>query len=170
MVRLSDLTTYENMLSVIAARATTEAPSGMSRATSEQFATAAARTPTKGFGAAGFSLLTELLKLVPTVTAYPVNYPADWSGCASEEKGVNDILKQLATMSKACPTQKYVLGGHSQGAVVTTSVVPKIPKDLLPRVLAVTMFGAPPCPPDVKEKCKSYCNQGDDVSLICSNA
>jgi surfactin synthase thioesterase subunit len=92
---------------------------------------------------------------------------ADWSGCAnSETKGVNDMLNHLSTMAKACPKQRYVLGGHSQGAVVTTTVAPKIPKDLLPRVLAMTMFGAPPCPSVVRDRCKSYCNKGDDVSLL----
>ncbi|KAF2434171.1 alpha/beta-hydrolase [Tothia fuscella] len=158
-------------LHLIYARATTEPPSGMSGSTTpQQFETAASKTPTKGFGAAGFSLLQELTKLVPALTAYPVNYPADWSGCSSETKGVNDILTQLSTMAKACPNQKYVLGGHSQGAVVTTSVASKIPKDLLPRVIAVTMFGAPPCPEVVKGMCRSYCNKGDDICDGSANA
>jgi predicted esterase len=68
-------------------------------------------------------------------------------------------------MSKACPKQKYVLGGHSQGSVVITSTIPKIPKELDSRIIAITMFGAPPCPATVKEKCKSYCNAGDDVNF-----
>jgi hypothetical protein len=129
-------------------------------------------------------LVTELTKLIPDITLYPVNYPvsqriphftckavsnriflqADFSGCATEQKGVADILKHIEAISKACPKQKYVLGGNSQGGVVTTQAVPKIPKALAARVIAITMFGAPACLPEVKEKCRSYCNAGDDVS------
>jgi hypothetical protein len=58
-----------------------------------------------------------------------------------------------------------VLGGNSQGGVVTTQAIPKIPKALEARVIAITMFGAPACLPEVKDKCRSYCNAGDDVSL-----
>jgi alpha-beta hydrolase superfamily lysophospholipase len=74
------------------------------------------------------------------------------------------MIQQLTSLSKACPNQKYVLGGHSQGAVIVTRSIPKIPKEILSKILAVTMFGAPPCLPEVKDRCKSYCNKGDDVS------
>jgi alpha-beta hydrolase superfamily lysophospholipase len=77
---------------------------------------------------------------------------------------VADILNQITTMAKACPNQKYVLGGHSQGGVVTVRAIPSIPKELLPRILAVTMFGSPNCPALVKDRCRSYCNKGDGVS------
>ncbi|KAF2673936.1 alpha/beta-hydrolase [Microthyrium microscopicum] len=118
---------------------------------------------TKGLGLAGTSLATELKKLVPGVTTSPDDYPADFTGCASESKGIDDLVKQLTTRSKACPKQKYALGGHSQGAVVTTRAIPKMPKDILPRILTVTNFGSPPCLPEVKDRCKSYCNKGDDI-------
>lgn len=77
---------------------------------------------------------------------------------------MNDILKHIDAKSKACPQQKFVLGGHSQGSVVVKSSIPKIPQAAMANLLAVTMFGAPPCPAEVKDKCKSYCNAGDDVS------
>lgn len=93
-----------------------------------------------------------------------INIKADWSGCATETKGINDILKHIDAISKACPEQKFVLGGHSQGSVVVTNSIPKIPQAVKANLLAVTMFGAPPCPAEVKDKCKSYCNAGDDVS------
>jgi hypothetical protein len=91
-------------------------------------------------------------------------YKADWSGCTTENKGVNDILKHIDTITKACPDQRFVLAGHSQGAVVVTSSIPKIPQASKAKLLAITMFGAPPCLAEVKDKCKSYCNAGDDVS------
>lgn len=76
------------------------------------------------------------------------------------------MLKQIETKAKACPSQKYVLGGHSQGGVVTVRTVNKIPADLLPRIIAVTMVGSPECPASVKDRCKSFCNQGDSVSCV----
>jgi hypothetical protein len=58
------------------ARGTGEAPNGISAsASAQQFQTAAAKANGKGFGLAGNSLLTELKKLIPAVTASPNNYP-----------------------------------------------------------------------------------------------
>lgn len=48
---------------------------------------------------------------------------------------------------------------------MTVSTIPKIPKDILAKVVAVTMFGSPPCPEMVKDRCNSYCNKGDFVWL-----
>jgi surfactin synthase thioesterase subunit len=118
----------------------------------------------KGYGAAGASLFNNITKLIPGSTGYPVHYPA--SSGNSMPVGVQDMLAQLSKQSKACPSQKFVLGGHSQGGMVTVQVIPKIPKDILSKVVAVTMFGSPPCPTEVKDRCNSYCNQGDFVSFF----
>jgi hypothetical protein len=64
-------------------------------------------------------------------------------------------------MSKDCPKQKYALGGHSQGGNVTYHAIPRIPKDILPRIVAVTMFGSPACREQVADRCNSYCYKGD---------
>jgi hypothetical protein len=77
--------------------------------------------------------------------------------------GVQDMLDQLTKQSKACPKLKFALGGHSQGGMVTVSVIPKIPKDILEKVVAVAMFGSPLCPKEVEGRCNSYCNKGDFV-------
>jgi hypothetical protein len=45
----------------------------LGRATGEP--NAAAGRWSKGYGAAGYSLLTNITKLVPDTTGYPVNYP-----------------------------------------------------------------------------------------------
>lgn len=58
------------------ARATTEPPVGVDSATSEQWEVAAAKTWSKGYGAAGYSLFTNVTKLVAGATGYPVHYPA----------------------------------------------------------------------------------------------
>jgi alpha-beta hydrolase superfamily lysophospholipase len=83
----------------------------------------------------------------------------------SAPKGVQDMIREITEKSKACPNQKYALGGHSQGGMVTVSAIPKIPAEILSRVVAVTMFGSPPCPAAVQGRCNSYCNKGDFVSI-----
>jgi hypothetical protein len=79
--------------------------------------------------------------------------------------GSKNMLKRLSDTSTRCPQTKFVLGGHSQGGGVTTGVIPKIPKEILSKVIAVAMFGSPPCPAIVQDRCKSYCNAGDNVSV-----
>jgi hypothetical protein len=81
----------------------------------------------------------------------------------SAGKGVTDMLEHLTSQSKACPTQKFVLGGHSQGGGVTTAAIPKIDPSILDRIIAVAMVGSPPCPSQVANRCKSYCNAGDNI-------
>jgi predicted esterase len=83
--------------------------------------------------------------------------------------GVKDMLAQLSQQSKACPNQKFALGGHSQGGMVTVQVIPQIPKDILAKVVAVAMFGSPPCPAAVAGRCNSYCNKGDFVRFDASS-
>jgi len=78
--------------------------------------------------------------------------------------GTADMINEMQTRSKACPKQKYVLSGHSQGAALIYMAVPKMPKDMIARLAAVTTFGSPPCRPAVKDICMSYCNAGDVVS------
>lgn len=129
-------------LELIYARATTEPPGAISATASiEAFDTAAAKVWSKGFGAAGASLFSNVTALIPGATGWPVHYPADWKGCVSEDKGISDLLARIAGRSKECPATKFVLGGHSQGGVVTVRAIPQIPKDLLAKVVAVTMFG-----------------------------
>lgn len=80
------------------------------------------------------------------------------------------MVAEFKKKSAACPKQKYILGGHSQGGMVTVGAfkiledATKVPKESFDRILAVTMFGSPPCPASVKTKCMSYCHKGDFVS------
>ncbi|KAF2401112.1 alpha/beta-hydrolase [Trichodelitschia bisporula] len=150
-------------LLLVYARATTEPPGSMDNADSAKFEAAAARVWSKGYGAAGFSLYSNVTKLIPGSAGYPVHYPASWTGCTSEDKGVADYLDQLSKVAAACPNTKFALGGHSQGGVVTVRTIPQIPKNILSRIVAVTMFGSPNCPAEVKDRCRSYCNQGDGI-------
>ncbi|KAF2395920.1 alpha/beta-hydrolase [Trichodelitschia bisporula] len=146
-------------LELIYARATTEPPAKYSAG---QFDTAAARSWSKGYGAAGYSLFTNVSALIPGATGYPVHYPADMGG-SSPNEGTADMLKHIEERAKACPQQKYALGGHSQGGFVTTGAIPKMPANILSRIVAVTMFGSPACPTQVRNRCISYCQSGDSV-------
>jgi alpha-beta hydrolase superfamily lysophospholipase len=89
-------------------------------------------------------------------------------GGGSPGEGSTDMIKHLTDRARACPNQKFALGGHSQGGFVTTGAVPKLPADVLKRIVAVTMFGAPPCPAQVRDRCISYCQDGKIGSLFQS--
>jgi hypothetical protein len=140
------------------ARATTELPQSYG----SNFDGAAARYWSKGYGAAGYSLYSNVTSLIQGATGYPVHYPAAFSG-NSQGDGVSDMVKQLTEKARECPQQKFAIGGHSQGGFVTTSAIAKLPQDILVRVIAVTMFGAPACPSQVRGRCISYCQSGDTV-------
>ncbi|TID26023.1 hypothetical protein E6O75_ATG03886 [Venturia nashicola] len=149
-------------LHFVYARATTEPPAGLQPAdfaSPEKFETAAAKTWSQGYGAAGASLYKNITKLLPGTTGWPVHYPAGMGGA---DLGNKDMLAELSKQSTACPKQKFIIGG-----MVTVSTIPKIPKDILAKVVAVTMFGSPPCPEAVKDRCNSYCNKGD---FVCDSA
>jgi cutinase len=80
-------------------------------------------------------------RAVPGSTGYAVRYPAGW-GDASPAKGVDDVLRYFTTQPKACPQQKYVIGGYSQGAVVMHRAAVKLSKDILQdRIIATATFG-----------------------------
>lgn len=98
-----------------------------------------------------------------TVGVYAVNYPAGnnfedrevFAGTVID--GIRDAGNRLQTMSVNCPNTKMVLGGFSQGAVVsgftTSATVPSsvpaavapapLPPEVADRVAAVVLFGTP---------------------------
>jgi alpha-beta hydrolase superfamily lysophospholipase len=85
-------------------------------------------------------------------------------GNGSPQQGTQDAVKHMEQQAAACPGMKFAMGGHSQGGFVTTGAIPKLPKNILSRVVAVTMFGSPACPASVRDRCISYCQSGDSVS------
>lgn len=122
----------------------------------------------KGYGAAGFGLLLNLTKpespaFVQGTDGYPVNYPA---GMGTQGQGTTDIISHITKQMSACPQQKFALGGHSQGGFAVVDAVPKMSAAMLQKVVAITMFGSPACPGAVRDRCISYCNAGDTVSLV----
>ncbi|BBY74702.1 cutinase [Mycolicibacterium parafortuitum] len=131
-----------------------------------------------------------------TVDAYAVNYPAG-SNFAEREAfaatvidGVRDAGNRVLTMSRDCPDTRIVLGGFSQGAVVsgfaTSDTVPSsvpaaiaptpLPDDVADHVAAVVLFGTPSdaflaglgapaitIGPRYADKTLKLCAQGDSI-------
>ncbi|KAF2671397.1 alpha/beta-hydrolase [Microthyrium microscopicum] len=129
----------------------------------------------------GDPLFDATLALLPNITGYAVNYPADLS-CESRPDGVNDTLNHLYAQSRACPSQAYVLVGYSQGADVMHFAAAKISPYLYNRIYALVMFGdpgnrgpnelspqggnTPPFPAALARKLKENCAPGDP---LCNN-
>ncbi|WP_371582022.1 cutinase family protein [Streptomyces sp. NBC_01314] len=91
-----------------------------------------------------------------SLSSYKVNYPADLS-LTSAAQGNADLVNHVRSQASACPNQRFILVGYSQGAnvvdnsigissagaVVGSPIVATIPAALEPRVSAVLLFGNP---------------------------
>ncbi|TQJ47283.1 cutinase family protein [Streptomyces sp. SLBN-115] len=91
-----------------------------------------------------------------TLSSYAVNYPADLS-LTSAAQGNADLVNHVKAQATACPNQRYVLVGYSQGAnvvdnsigissagaVVGSPIVATLPAAVEPKVAAVLLFGNP---------------------------
>jgi cutinase len=91
-----------------------------------------------------------------TLSSYVVNYPADLS-LTSAATGNLDVVNHVNAQAAACPNQRFILVGYSQGAnvvdnsigissagaVVGSPIVATIPAAVEPRVAAVLLFGNP---------------------------
>lgn len=132
----------------------------------------------------GDPLYTALKKHISgkSISSYAVNYPASLeSGSAS--KGNADLVKHVTDQAAACPNQKFILGGYSQGANVVDNsigissdgalvggkIVATIPAAIEPRVAAVLLFGNPiraigrSVTGTYQARTKDYCANGDPV-------
>ncbi|MEV4145571.1 cutinase family protein [Amycolatopsis sp. NPDC049691] len=123
-------------------------------------------------------------KLRPrSVSGYRVDYPADLGEPASVQKGNTDLVNHVKAQAAACPQQRFVLVGYSQGAnvvdnslgvssdgaVVGGPIVATIPAELAPRVAAVLLFGNPiraigrQVTGTYQSRTKDYCADGDPI-------
>jgi cutinase len=109
-----------------------------------------------GVGGVGQAFVDSLRSQVGgrSVAVYPVNYPAteDWPPSASA--GAADANAHVRSMVATCPNTKLVLGGYSQGAMVTDLVTiarasaagfnaATLSADEAEHVAAVAVFGNP---------------------------
>lgn len=81
------------------------------------------------------------------------------------------MSSHINSQAAACPSQKFALGGHSQGAVVTHDALPRINRAYLNRIVAITTFGDPRqasgeqnIPAQLADRVKYNCLPGDLVS------
>jgi cutinase len=91
-----------------------------------------------------------------SLSSYAVNYPADLS-LTSAAQGNADAVNHVNAQAAACPNQRFILVGYSQGAnvvdnslgissdgaVVGSPIVATIPAAVEPKVAAVLLFGNP---------------------------
>ncbi|MEV6628353.1 cutinase family protein [Amycolatopsis sp. NPDC051106] len=118
-----------------------------------------------------------------SLSSYPVDYPADLGEPASVQKGNTDLVNHVKAQAAACPQQRFVLVGYSQGAnvvdnsigvssdgaVVGGPIVATIPAELAPRIAAVLLFGNPiraigrQVTGPYQSRTKDYCAAGDPV-------
>jgi cutinase len=90
------------------------------------------------------------------LSSYAVDYPADLS-LTSAAQGNADLVNHVTAQAAACPGQRFILVGYSQGAnvvdnsvgvssagaLVGSPIVATIPAAVEPRVAAVLQFGNP---------------------------
>ncbi|MGF6886844.1 cutinase [Nocardia sp. GAS34] len=131
--------------------------------------------------AVGDPLYAQLQRRLPLSTSgYRVNYPADLTNVLSVGDGSGDLVAHVAGQAAACPGQRFVLVGYSQGAVVVhtalgTGITAPIPGAvrldgaLGSRVAAVLLFGDPlrlagtGVPGEYAARTANYCAPGDPV-------
>ncbi|MEV5842499.1 cutinase family protein [Streptomyces sp. NPDC051985] len=119
------------------------------------------------------------------LSSYKVDYPADLS-LTSAAEGNADLVNHVTSQAAACPNQRFVLVGYSQGAnvvdnsigissagaLVGSPIVATIPAALEPRVAAVLLFGNPiralgkSVTGTYQSRTIDFCAQGDPV---CEN-
>jgi cutinase len=118
-----------------------------------------------------------------SLSSYRVDYPADLGQPASVQRGNADLVAHVTAQAAACPQQRFVLVGYSQGANVVDNsigissagspvggpIVATIPAELAPRIAAILLFGNPirsigrEVTGPYRNRTKDYCADGDPV-------
>jgi cutinase len=84
-----------------------------------------------------------LVAAIPGATRYEVHYPAGTDFSKSPLKGATDLVNHLVAQAAACPAQRYVFTGYSQGTIVLQLSYGSVPAGVSERVVAVALFGSP---------------------------
>jgi cutinase len=91
----------------------------------------------------GDSLMGNLTALIPGARGYPVQYPGSVHMWEDNQEGKSDVINRLVKQTSAYPNQKFALAGFSQGAVVVRLAAAKMPVEIIPKILAVVVYGDP---------------------------
>jgi cutinase len=75
-------------------------------------------------------------------TGFNIAYPAN-ADSNSSNKGAEMVVEHLTSQPKACPNQKFVVTGYSQGASVLRKAMPKVPVESQQKIIAIVTFGDP---------------------------
>jgi thioesterase domain-containing protein len=87
------------------------------------------------------NLLSRVLANQTGGLSQPIEYPA--GPAQNTSSGQAYLLNAINTGLKACPKQKYVLLGYSQGASLVLEASARLSKDALKAVKAVILVGNP---------------------------
>jgi Cutinase len=74
---------------------------------------------------------------------HDVVYPATADFVNGPRQGAADILSFLAAQSKACPAEKFVLTGYSQGAMAVAVATQQMDAATRGKIAAIAVFGDP---------------------------
>uniref|UniRef100_UPI003F490D09 cutinase family protein n=1 Tax=Nocardia suismassiliense TaxID=2077092 RepID=UPI003F490D09 len=130
--------------------------------------------------AVGDPLYAALQAVLPSITAYRVDYPANLLDPWSIGRGSADIVDHLTQQARACPGQRFVLAGYSQGALATHVALGTafvgwlpgavvLPAELGDRIAAVVLFGEPlralgwHVPTPYADRTGNFCSPGDPI-------
>jgi cutinase len=61
----------------------------------------------------------------------------------SVDEGKNELVSYLSDRAGTCPSEKYVLAGHSQGAQVITDGLAALPQEVRNKIAYSAVFGDP---------------------------
>jgi cutinase len=117
-----------------------------------------------------------------SLSSYAVDYPANLD-LMSATKGNLNLVDHVKNQAAACPNQRFILVGYSQGAnvvdnsigissagaVVGAPIAATIPANLQPRIAAVLVFGNPirsvgrRITGTFESRTKDFCAGGDPI-------
>jgi cutinase len=79
---------------------------------------------------------------VKGATGFNIAYPAN-ADSNSSNKGAEMVVEHLTSQPSACPNQKFVVTGYSQGASVVRKAMPKVAAGIQQKIIAIVTFGDP---------------------------
>jgi cutinase len=90
----------------------------------------------------GDPFVSAVQREIKGTTGFNIAYPAN-ADSNSSNKGAEMVVEHMTTQPKACPNQKYVVTGYSQGASVLRKAMPKVPQESQQKIIAIVTFGDP---------------------------